>query len=339
MEPYTPHSLPTDDIDWISHISILGKANRSLAKYDGILRGIINQDVLLSPLTTQEAVISSRIEGTQVTVEDIFEYEADLKSRFNARQTNEILEVMNYRKALEKAVDSLRYQPLNINLIQELHRVLLTGVRGKNKDPGKIREIQNFIGPEGSKIEDATFIPPKPEVVRPALSNWEAYLRMDEKDPLVQLSLLKAQFELIHPFRDGNGRIGRMLVPIILYNKKVLSSPLFYISKYFEENKLNYYTRLNAISKDEDWDGWISFFLQAVYEQAEHNCNDATKILNLYTAMKLKLPDILQSKYSIQALDFIFKRPIFSSSQFIDDTRIPRQSALKIIKEDFEKHR
>jgi Fic family protein len=331
MEPYIPRSLPPDNIDWVRHIELMGKANRALAKYNGILNGMVNQDILLSPLTTQEAVLSSKIEGTRVTLEDVLEYNADLRSKFDTEQTRDIIEVENYRLAMNRAVDLLRYDPLTTDTLRELHRILLTGARGRNKEPGKIRTTQNYIGHNGATIESAIFIPPKPEDVGPALQNWETYLRMDEKDPIIQLALLKAQFELIHPFLDGNGRIGRMLVPVIFYYKKILSSPLFYVSAYFEGHQLQYYTRLNAISREDDWDGWISFFLQAIFEQAENNCGKATEILHLYNVMKPKIDETLKSRYSIQVLDFLFSCPVFTSTKFIKETHIPKQSAVNLI--------
>jgi Fic family protein len=333
MEPYISQELPITDIDWVRHIQLLGKANRALAKYDGILYGIVNQSILLSPLTTQEAVISSRIEGTQVSFEDVLEYEAELTQRFDSGQTHDIIEIMNYRKAMERALELLHYHPLTIETVRELHRILLTGVRGQTKSPGEIRTVQNYIGPKGTGIENATFIPPKPEDVLPSLKNWEQYLTTDEKDPLVQLAILKAQFELIHPFRDGNGRIGRMLVPLFLYYKRIIASPFFYISAYFESHQLQYYTKLNAISQHNAWDDWIAFFLQAIIEQAEDNCTKATEILHLYNVMKQQIP---KTKYSIQVLDFLFSRPIFTSSKFVKEVNIPKQTAVKLIN-DLEK--
>ena len=152
---------------------------------------------------------------------------------------------------------------------------MLADVRGRHKDPGEIRRIQNYIAPPGTPIDQATFIPPSPERIMDALSNWEDYLYHAEKDPLVQLAVLKAQFELIHPFLDGNGRIGRMLVPIILYQKKILSQPMFYISAYLERNRDVYYDRLLAVSRDGDWNGWIAFFLEALARQSEENSQKA----------------------------------------------------------------
>ena len=276
MDPYEPSKLPIYDIDWTAHVTKIGRANAALARYDGILQGIINPKLLLSPLMTREAVLSSRIEGTQVSLEDVLQYEADIKEPFKPERVADIHEVLNYRKAMGYAVNELKTRPLTTNMIKDIHRILLTDVRGRDRTPGEFRRIQNFIGLSGNPIEKAIFVPPSPPAVMDALSNWEEYLHMEEKDPLVQLAILKAQFELIHPFSDGNGRIGRILVPLILYYKKTLSSPMFYISAYLERNRSIYYDRLLAISRDNDWNGWISFFLQAITEQAEENSQESS---------------------------------------------------------------
>jgi len=193
--------------------------------------------------------------------------------------------------------------------------------------------MQNYIAPPGNPMEDATFVPPAPLMILDALSNWESYLHATEKDPLVQLAVLKGQFELIHPFRDGNGRIGRMLIPLILFQKKLLSHPIFYISAYLERNRNTYYDRLQAISADGDWNGWISFFLDAITKQAEENSQKASSILNLYDSMKRDVPGITRSQYAIQAIDALFSRPILSSTDFIRDSGIPKQSAHRILKQ------
>jgi Fic family protein len=333
MEPYKPRELPLDDIDWASHVTNIGKANAALARYDGILQGIVNPKVLLSPLTTREAVLSSKIEGTQVSLEDVLQYEADIKEPFKAEREMDIHEVLNYRKALGHAVNELNDHPLTINMIRDLHRVLLSDVRGKNRAPGEIRRIQNYIARPGSPIEKAIFVPPAPPLVMGALSNWERYLHSEEKDPLVQLSILKAQFELIHPFSDGNGRIGRMLVPLILYDKKMLSSPMFYISAYLERNRDIYFERLLGISRDNDWNEWISFFLNAITEQAEENSSKARSILELYREMKARMPEIISSKYNVYVIDAIFSRPIFKTTQFVPVVGDNRMAAQRILHE------
>jgi Fic family protein len=338
MEPYTPEHLPLKSIDWEMHIPLIGKANAALARYDGILLGIINPQVLLSPLTVQEAVISSRIEGTQASLEDVLQYEAEFEGPYKIGEQkddriNDIHEIINYRKAMSSAVEKLEKRPVTVNLIRELHQVLLAGVRGRNKDPGELRRIQNYIAPPGTPIERATFIPPSPYQIMDALSNWEIYLHSEEKDPLVQLAIVKAQFELIHPFLDGNGRIGRMLVPLILYNKKLLSSPMFYISAYLERNRDIYYHRLLEISKSGDWNGWISFFLQAMVEQANENSWKAKAIIGLYNEMKQDIPKIVPSKYSIQVIDTMFTSPVFNSRYFAKKSGIPKESTSWILRD------
>jgi len=339
MEPYIPDRLPLQTIDWEMHVSLIGKANAALARYDGILLGIVNPQVLLSPLTTREAVLSSRIEGTQASLEDVLQYEADVGEPpedgigKDTPETRDIHEIINYRKAMGAAVEEMKKRPFGINGIRDLHRILLAGVRGRNKDPGEIRRIQNYIAPPGTPLERATFVPPTPPMIMDALSNWEEYLHGDEKDALVQLAILKAQFELIHPFLDGNGRIGRMLVPLILYQKGILSSPMFYISAYLERNRDIYYERLRAISGEGDWNGWISFFLKALVEQAEENSRKAKAILALYNSMKQRVPEITHSQHSIQAIDAIFSRPIFNSAYFIKKSEINKMTAQRILRE------
>ena len=337
IKPHIPDTLPLKTIDWERHVTLIGKANAALARYDGILLGMVNPQVLLSPLTTREAVLSSRIEGTQASLEEVLQYEADVgdpeknQVQPDSPQVRDIHEIINYRKAMGTAVEKMAGRPFGINTIRELHSILLTGVRGRYKDPGEIRRIQNYIAAPGTPIDQATFIPPSPEIIMDALSNWEDYLYFTERDPLVQLAILKAQFELIHPFRDGNGRIGRMLVPIILYHKKILSQPMFYISAYLERNRDVYYERLLAISRDGDWNGWISFFLEALVLQSEENSKKARAILELYNRMKLQVPEILHSQYSIRAVDAIFTRPIFKSKDFAKISRIPEKTAPRIV--------
>jgi Fic family protein len=258
VTPYVPEPLPPAGIDWEGHIPKIASANRALAQYDGILQAIPNPEVLLSPLLTQEAVLSSRIEGTQASFEDVLRFEANPRERINDTVLADIQEIINYREALRAAVDALKTRQLDVALICDLHRILLADSRGRDGEPGCIRTIQNFIGPD-AYIEHAIFVPPAPENVPRALEDWEAYLQGEEKDVLVQLSVLKAQFELIHLFCDGNGRIGRMLVPLIMYEKGLIGSPMFYISAYF--------ARLLAVSRERDWNGWIAFFLRAIEGQ------------------------------------------------------------------------
>jgi Fic family protein len=330
-EPYFPRQLPLDVIDWGSHVSLIAQANAALARYDGILEVMVNPALLLSHLTTQEAVLSSRIEGTQATLEEVLEFEADPKRKIEPTKYADIQEIINYRHAMQLAVEKLKDRPLCLNLIKELHAILLDSVRGANRARGEFRRIQNWIGPPGCSIEEATFVPPAPDILPQVLDNWEKYIHYEEKERLVQLAVVKAQFELIHPFLDGNGRIGRMLVPLFLYEKKLLSHPMFYLSAYLERNREQYYSALNTISEKEDWNGWIRFFLTALIEQAKENTRKAKAILELYEEMKQKVPAITRSQYAIQAIDAIFKKPVFTASDFASRSRIPLATAKRIV--------
>jgi Fic family protein len=330
LKPYEPSKLPLDNIDWAGLVTLIGQAHDALARYDGMLQSMVNPVILLSPLTTQEAVLSSRIEGTQASFEEVLEYEADMKGDIGPSKEADIQEILNYRRAMGAAVMEMKKLPLCLNLFKKLHAILLDSVRGRDRAPGEFRRVQNFIG-HSKNIKEATFIPPSPEKVLPAMSDWEKYLHYDEKDRLVQLAVAKAQFELIHPFLDGNGRIGRMLMPLFLYEKNILSSPMLYLSAYFEEHRQVYYEKLQGISRKDDWNSWISFFLTAVIEQSIINAGKAKAILALYNRMKEEIPAITRSPYAIKAIDAMFDRPIFSSSDFIKRYKIPSDSALRIL--------
>lgn len=330
MNPYLPDHLPPPGIGWERLVRLIGPANAALARYDGLLQGVVNPDVLLSPLRTQEAVLSSRIEGTQATLDEVLEHEAgDLKTDATVQ---DIREILNYRSALALARDVLADQPISLALIRQMHRMLLDSVRGKNKTPGEFRREQNWIGRPGCSIEEASFVPPSPLVVAEHLDRWESYLRAGADDVLVQLALVHAQFELIHPFNDGNGRIGRLLIPLFLFQKGMLSSPSFYLSEYLEEHRDQYYARLQAISAAAGWDGWIAFFLEAVEVQARRNAERVKAMLELYERMKQRIVELTRSQYALAALDAIFDRPIFASSEFVQRSGIPKQTALPMLR-------
>ena len=329
MKPFLPDQLPFPNLNWSDYITQIAKANAALAKYDGILEGIPNKLILLSPLMRQEAVLSSRIEGTQATIQEVMEFEADPKAQ--TAKYNDIQEIQNYREALSYAKRYLPNKPLGLNLIKEMHGILLKNVRGQDKNRGLFRTEQNWIGKDGCKIEQATYVPPAPNDLMPLLSNWERYFHQEEKDRLVQLAIIHAQFELIHPFVDGNGRIGRLLIPIFLAENKVLSNPVFYMSTYLESTRKQYYLRLLEISQNGDWDNWIRYFLEGVTQQAYSNIEQAKKILKLHGDTKETIDDLMRSRFAIKTIDFIFERPIFSSTEFVANSRIPRASALRAL--------
>ena len=331
MKPFVPDELPLANINWVSHVNSIGKAQAALARYDGMLQGIVNPSLLLTPLTTQEAVLSSRIEGTLATMEEVLEFDAEPNEKLAPGKQADIQEIINYRNAISYAIAELEKRPLSLNMIKEIHAILLDSVRGRNKARGEFRRIQNYIGPPGAKIEDASYIPPPPGMVMPTLSNWEEYIHSDEKDALVQLAIVKGQFEIIHPFLDGNGRIGRILIPLFLYEKKLLSSPMFYLSSYLENNRDAYYDSLKSISEKGDWDGWISFFLNGITEQANENIIKVKAIKELYDRIKLEIPSITHSQYSIKATDALFVSPIITTASFIKLSSIPKDSAVRIL--------
>src|SRR5262245_30402157 len=202
-KPFVPQHLPHKDVKWEPLIPLIGQANRALAHYDGVLYGVPNPAVLLSPLMTQEAVLSSRIEGTQATLGDVLKFEAGEEPKHEARRLD-IQEINNYRKALRAAYKELKTRPFNLNLLLKLHSILLDSVRGRDKGRGRFRTIQNYIGAAGTPMEQAAFIPPEPRLLAALLHNWEKYYHMERPDPLVQLAVVHAQFEIIHPFVDGN---------------------------------------------------------------------------------------------------------------------------------------
>ncbi|MBU0650308.1 Fic family protein [bacterium] len=322
MKPYIPDKLPLENLDWENFIPMISKANFELARYEGILQGIVNPLILLSPLTTQEAVLSSKIEGTQASLEEVLEYEA-VKDK-NTEKYEDIQEIINYRRSMFFAIDWMKKKPITLNLLKNIHEILLEGVRGKNKAKGEFRRTQNWIGRPGCTIENASFVPPAPILLKDALSDLEKYIHEDEKDFLVQLAIVHAQFEIIHPFLDGNGRLGRILIPLFLFEKNLLTSPMFYISAYFDTNRDEYYQKLKAITEKHEWNEWIMFFLTAVFEQAKSNSQKAKAVLDLYHAMKTEIT-------SINALDAIFENPIFTGPDFRKRSKMPPTTAKNLL--------
>ncbi|GAU09093.1 Fic family protein [Desulfoplanes formicivorans] len=329
MKPYQPDKLPLDGLDYKRLLALVGDANAELARYDGLLQGIVNPAIMLSPLTNEEAVLSSKIEGTQATVDDVLEQEAGLLK--DGEKAKDIQEIINYREALRASHQYLKERPITLAFVRELHKILLSSVRGQDKTPGEIRTEQNWIGRYGCTMEQASFVPPSPLQLQDHLDAWQAYLADDDIDILLQTAVMHAQFELLHPFKDGNGRIGRILIPLFLYQKKKISQPMFYLSAYLEAHREEYYSRLQAISRDGDWNSWIAFFLQAITEQAKNNSAKVKAIMGLYDDMKKQIHEITHSQYTVHLLDAIFDRPIFDSSHLVKHADIPVASVKSFI--------
>lgn len=305
----------------------MGRANRGLAEYNGMLRRLPNSDLLLSPLRLQEAVLSSRIEGTLATMSEVLQFEAGEPPQRESRR-EDIEEILNYRRALDTAMEELKARPFGLNLLLKLHKILLSSVRGHNKAPGEFRRQQNYIGSRVGGVEHIRFTPPNWLKLQHSLNNWEAYYHSDE-DPLVRLALIHAQFEFLHPFLDGNGRIGRILIPIFLCEKGLLSQPSFYMSEYIESHKEEYVERLNQLGRaTNSWRHWVQFFLEAVEAQARRNASTADAILALYESLKQKFIATTRSRYAVPLLDAAFELQYFQASQLMLKGESPSKPTL-----------
>ena len=331
MKPYVPEILPITSMDYKRLVRSVGRANAELARYDGLLQAMVNPEVLLSPFTTQEAVLSSRIEGTQATLNEVLRHDAGMPAPDKARE-RDIQEIANYRSVLTTAERQLKSRPITLFLIRQMHKELMTGVRGQDKDAGKFRKTQNYIGKPGTPIENATFIPPEPHLLHDSLQALERYMQSEDLDVLVQCAIVHAQFEMIHPFIDGNGRIGRLLIPLFIYQKKRLSRPMFYLSEYLERHRDVYYARLNGISQESDWNGWTDFFLNAVAEQATRNSIKVGGILQLYQEMKKSITELTRSKNTLQLLDALFYKPVFTPADLMQRANLPKQTLMPVLK-------
>ena len=290
----------------------IGRANHALGKLNGLLAAIPNPELLTTPLLTKEAVLSSRIEGTQASLEDVLHYEASAKNTEEGELEKDIREVLNYRRAMDVAVTAMKKRPIAENYIKKLHSTLLDSVRGSAKDRGNFRKVQVFIGKQGATIEKATYVPPAASEIPRLMSNWEKYVHeTDDTDILVLSAVAHYQFEAIHPFLDGNGRVGRLLIPLLLCEKELISYPMLYISQYFEENRAAYYDLLRGVSEQKGWEEWIRYFLIGVRTQSERTQTTVEAILSLYSELKEKVVS-MNSQYGIRFLDVIFANPIFS---------------------------
>ena len=302
--------LPPLEIDE-NLIKLLVEANRQLAQLDTALQLIPNIELFVSMYVRKEALMSSQIEGTQCTLEDILDPQLDVNA--NA----DVGEVINYIKAAHFALERLKTLPICNRLLRETHAVLMEGVRGQEKSPGEFRRSQNWIGPSGSTLKNARYIPPNVEDMENAMSDLEKYINESDKyDPLIQAALIHYQFETIHPFLDGNGRIGRLLILLYLMEKKLLSKPVIYVSYFLKMNQIEYYDRISEVRRKGNYEQWISFFLEAVSSAAE----DALKSIGKLSALREKniarLPKSSKRKDNVRALfDYLEQHPIIEIKQ------------------------
>lgn len=309
--------FPPQALDYKVLMPYVVKATDALARYDQMLKNMHNSEFLLAPLRNQEAVISSRMEGTISTIDEILKYEADHQENENdtTDTRSEIIETILYRRSLTSAQKALEEgQPFTPFLIKSMHQRLLSFGRGALKSPGEYKNEQNFLGDQIKG--NILFVPISPERLVDGMEGLFQYIQDFDETMLIKTAVSHLEFEALHPFKDGNGRVGRMLITLMLWQSGVISAPHFYISGYFEEHKDRYIDVMRGVSQSDNWTPWCQFFLEAVEKQAMKNLDIAEKIRTLYDEMKGIFSTLLASKDSVLALDFIFTNPIFRNSSF-----------------------
>ncbi len=329
---YHYDQFPPKKLDYSKLVDPLVKATAALARYDQMLKNMHNSELLLAPLLNQEAVISSRMEGTVSTMDEILRYEADHNEENgspNAR--SEVIETILYQRALLAAQQAMQDgQPLSQFLVKAAHQRLLSFGRGAAKSPGRYKTEQNYLADRSKK--HILFVPIKPEMLQDGMEALFKYLEESKDTALIKAAISHIEFEALHPFKDGNGRIGRMIITLLLWSSKIISQPHFYISGFFEEHKDEYIDTMREVSEKDDWTTWCVFFLHAIESQAIKNLEVAESIGHLYEQMKTIFGEALASKWSLSALDFVFTNPIFRNNKFTNNSGIPKASAHKFVR-------
>ena len=323
LPPNPPIELNKDIVD------LLVKANKQLALLEGISSRIPNIHLFISMYVRKEALMSSQIEGTQATLEDVLD--PCLEENIN----RPVGDVVNYIKATDFAINRLKELPLCNRLIKEAHEVLLSGVRGQNKSPGESRHSQNWIGATGCNLQNARYIPPSVEDMIQAMSDLEKYINGDDElDVLIRAGLIHYQFETIHPFLDGNGRIGRLLITLFLIEKKVLSTPALYISYFLKKNRIEYYDRMNEVRLKGNYEQWIKFFLEAVYESAKDAIETIDKLTSLHDNYCLKIKGLgRRAKNAMRVFEYLEANPIIEIQKTAKELDIAFNTMSSIVKD------
>lgn len=304
---FIPSDLPPDPpIDLGSLAQVLSDATLAIGRLDGVGLTLPNPDLFVAMYVRREAVLSSQIEGTQSTLDDVLAFELDAKA---VRSPSDASEVFNHVAAMNYGLQRLESLPLSLRLIREIHGVLMTGVRGDKKDPGEFRHSPNWIGPQGGSLNDAAFVPPPPHELARLLGDFEAFSR-DRGDlpALIHAGIAHAQFETIHPFLDGNGRVGRLLITFLLVHEGVLHRPLLYLSYFLRRHRSEYYDRLMAVRHDGQWEQWLDFFLRGVAETAAEATATAASIVRLRDKDRSSIQDL--GVYGLQLLDHLYQQPV-----------------------------
>ena len=328
VRAFVPNSLPRS-IDLSSSLVYrLDEASRAVATLAGVGETMPNPYLLIRPFIRREAVLSSRIEGTQASISDLFLYEAVGPRRLRA----DVAEVVNYVRAVEHGLELLDELPLCVRLINRVHSVLLRGVRGVESQPGEMRRCQVWIGPAGTPIEEARYVPPPADLVRDQLADLEEFVNEPtELPPLIQCAMMHYQFEAIHPYLDGNGRIGRLLITLFLCARRVLPTPLLYLSAYFERDRDAYYGQLFQASATGNWQTWLGYFLEGVTEQARDALQRSRRIRDLQARDRRRLQERRESGNALRLLDELFATPYMTAPYAADLLNLTTAGARRIL--------
>ncbi len=316
-QAFVPKPLPPDPpVQWDADlVRLLSEADLAVGRLDGLARSLPNPDLFVAMYVRREAVLSSQIEGTQSSLDDLLAFEIDVPGMV---QPVDVAETVNYVKAMNTGLRLLADLPLSGRLIRAIHEELLTGVRGQERQPGQFRTTQNWIGPAGCTIETATFVPPSPNDLAEAFGELEAFLDDRALPPLVHAGLAHAQFETIHPFLDGNGRVGRLLITLLMVERGVLTRPLLYLSLFLKQNRSEYYDRLGSIRSNGDWEGWLRFFLAGVVVIANDAAAAAASISDLREEhLRLAATESF-GRYGVPLLDLLAKQPLITAAYAVE---------------------
>ncbi len=309
---------------------LLSKADRALGRLDGSIRTLPNPDLFIFMYVRKEAVLSSQIEGTQSSLNDILEVEAEI---FGSEHPRDVGEVLNYVHAMNCGLKRLAELPLCNRLIREIHSVLLKGVRGGNAQPGELRKIQNWIGPQGCTLKEATFVPPPPQQLEAILGQFEKFLHDESLPALLQIGMAHAQFETIHPFLDGNGRVGRLLIVFMLYQREMLETPVLYISYYFKKYRQQYYEQLQSVRENGSWEAWLKFFLQGIYEVSQEATETSRKIVDLREDHRQLIAKNFGrvAGNAMQVLETLYQHPFIKVQDIIELTKVTYPAANQLM--------
>ena len=329
---YVPNSLNDIKINYDDEmINLLSEANRLIGKLDGIAINLPDKDIFISKYVEKEAVVSSQIEGTQASLSDVLQL-----NKRNKQKRKDTKDIVNYIKALNYGTKLLNELPISIRFLKAVHKELLSGVRGEARNPREIRNSQNWIGPKNSSLNNASFIPPSVDKMKDCLNDLELYMNNEIIiDPLTKIGLIHYQFETIHPFLDGNGRLGRLLIPLWMIENKTLKFPILYLSLFFKQNRNEYYSLLMDVRLKGHYEEWIKFFLKGIIEMSNSAINTIIEIDELMDDINNKI-ETIQNKNKenyYNAMKFIYKHPYFDSRDLKGELKLSKPTISKIIKE------